>query len=416
MSYVLGLNCEICEEQHLPDYQGNTCRRCGGLLDVVYDYDRIRAGISRKEIDARAPTIWRWREFLPVREESIVTLGEGCTPLLDARNLGPVYGLERLYIKNDTMNPTGTFKDRGYSVAVSKAVEIGTKQAFTYTSGNAGASFAAYARRAGLNAFILVKGWASVEKLAMMRSSGLPVALWDFESFEPVREILRRASEELGAYQFTVFNNPYRHEGNKSYAYEIWQELGERAPDWVIHPTATGGGIVGSWKGFEELRELGLANRLPRMVAVQPAECAPIHKAFLEGLDVAPRFGTPKATIAQSMSSDAPVGEGRRVLSALRESEGVAVTVTDEEILQGIMDLGLEGVFSEPAGASAVAAAKKLARQGVIGPSDTVVCVVTGTGLKQPDVVTQHLGRTVPRIGPNWDEFVGFVDSVWSRS
>lgn len=411
--YLLGLECESCGHQIGPMDGGNTCPSCGGLLEAKYDYSTLRKTVSRRVWSERAPTIWRWKELLPVSDEHIVSLGEGCTPLVRSKSIADAFGMSSVHLKNDTMNPTFTFKDRSFSVAVSRALEIGQRRAFTYTSGNAGASFAAYARRAGMDAFILVKGWASIQKLAMMRSFGFPVILWDFDTFEPVKEILRRATEELGAYQFTVFNNPYRHEGNKSYAYEIWQDFGEQVPDWVIHPTSSGGGIVGAWKGFEELRLLGLTDRMPRMVAVQPAECAPIELAFRENLEAAPRHGSPRATIAQSMSTDTPVGDGRRVLRAVRQTRGTVVSVTDDEIIGAIADLGRDGIFAEPAGASTVAALRKLVTNGTIQPGESVVCIITGAGLKQPDVVDKVFGAELSRIGATWSEFVTLAEGVW---
>ena len=388
MSSILGLVCDDCQAEYSDRQAINACPRCGGLLEAMYDSDQLARQTDRQTIRQREHSVWRWKEFLPLRDDGyMLTLGEGGTPLHRCDRLAALVGVHALYVKNDTIGPTGSLKDRSFAVAVSKALELGVQRAITYTSGNAGGSFAAYCARAGLQALILVNEWTTEEKLAMMQVYGHPVIKLRWKSFAEVTSLLARINSDLQMYQFTNFFNPFRHEGMKTYAYEVSEALGWRAPDRMVHPIGTGGGIHGAWKGFKELSQLGWIERLPKMTGVQPEATPAIVRAFQEGKENAEPCGDVKATIAQSIAADAPLAGGRRALRAMRESGGTAEAVSDAEIREAIALLGREGIFAEPAGASSVAAAKKLAHRGKIGPEETVVCVVTGSGLKQPHAV-----------------------------
>lgn len=386
--FALGLRCDDCARDFPLDRPLNTCPECGGLLDVQYDLEGIKRTFDPEAVIRRPATVWRWKEFLPVaHERHIVTLGEGGTPLHHCPRLAETLGVRECWVKDETQSPTGSLKDRTFTVAVSKAVELGVRRVVTFTSGNAGASLAAYAAKAGLEALILANEWATTEKLAMLQVYGHPVVKLRWSSFQEVTGMMEAAIRDLGLYQFVNFLNPFRHEGGKSYAYEISLDLGWRVPDRLIQPVGTGGGVYGAWKGYRELKAIGLVDRLPKMTGVQPEAAAPVCVAFQRGERVAGRHGDPSRTIAQSIAGDSVIQGGKRVLDVLYDSGGYGETVTDDEIREGIVLLGREGIFGEPAGGAVVAAARKLARKGIIDPEERIVLVVTGSGLKQPHAV-----------------------------
>lgn len=364
----------------------NLCPHCGGMLEVRYDTAKMRSSADCLRSYTRG-SIWQYRDFFPpVSDRHIVTLGEGGTPLVQSRWLGPSLGIENLYFKNDTLMPTGSFKDRGFSLAVSYASEIGVKRGLTYSSGNAGASFSAYSARAGFPGLVLVEYLASDTKKAMILLYGAKAAILEYQNFEQISAMLDGAVQELGCYMFVNFINPIRHEAMKTYAYEIYGELG-RVPDYSFHPVGTGGGLWGAWKGYQELALLDLTNRLPHMIGVQPSAVCWLKQAVDSGAAEGSLYGDSTKTIAQSISGNSPLHGGKRLLSAVRSSGGMAMAVTDEEILEAMQDLGREGIGAEPSSAAGVAAFKQAVKAGKISSTDTVVCVITGTALKQPGVV-----------------------------
>lgn len=412
MSFIIDLKCDDCGAVYSHMEQINTCRQCGGLLEARYDLEKMKSEMDFQKIMKRKRGLWRWRELLPVVDESnMVTLGEGATPLLKCSHIARITGIPNFYVKNDTLNPTASFKDRSFSVAISKANEIGVKLGLTYTSGNAGASFAAYIAKAGMDSVILVKEWATREKIAMIRIYGQKMVRLAYDSFIEVTTMFEKAEKNLGVYQFIVFFNPFRHEGNKTYAYEMWEDFNGAVPDVMIHPTSTGGGIYGAYKGFRELMALGLTAKVPRMVAAQPEASPPIVKAFNEGKKEAERFGDPKGTIAQSIGSDAPIGKGKRILRCLYDTGGCAVAVSDAEMLEAMKWLGKDGIFAEPSAAISVAAAKKLVDRGDIKREDMVVSVVTGSGLKQPEASYLATGEELGMIRARYEELEQFIRS-----
>lgn len=342
-SYAQCLVCDDCGREFSLRDALNTCPACGGLLEVRYDMAAMRRGVHSLASCEQTRSIWRYGQFLPpVQEENIVTLGEGGTPLTPSVHIGPALGLKHLYFKNDTMMPTGSFKDRGFSLAVSYAKEIGVQNGFTYSSGNAGASFSAYASRGGFRALVCVEYVASQTKMAMINLYGARTAILEFERFAQIEEMLSRASRELNLYQFVNFINPIRHEAMKTYAYEIVEALG-CAPDAMFHPVGTGGGLWGAWKGYCELEALGMTDRRPRMYCVQPAVTAHFRQAFARGEREAAPYGDPTQTIAQSIAADSPLHGGRRILKAVYESDGAALGVSEEEILQAAARPGPRG-------------------------------------------------------------------------
>ena len=388
--------CDDCEKEYPLNEQIATCPGCGGLLETRYSLPSMKRDNVPLAWDEKDQSIWRYRRFFPhVDEANIISLGEGRTPLTPSVHIGKKYGLSRLFFKNDTMMPTGSFKDRGMSLAVSYGLQIGVKNAFTYSSGNAGASFAAYSSRAGLNSLVCVEYIANESKRAMIQLYGARTAILHFDSFDEIEAMLKGAAAELGVYQFVNFVNPLRHEAQKSLAYEICEDLGA-APDIMIQPIGTGGGLWGAFKGFNELAELGFTDHVPRMFCAQPQSCAHFKEAFDMGLAEAGPFGDATKTIAQSIACDAPLHKGRRALKALYDTNGAAMAVSDDEILEAMRDLAAEGIAAEPSAAAALAVFKQAAAQGLMSSDQTIVCVITGSGLKQPRAVEMAAG--LPKI------------------
>lgn len=380
----------------------NLCPHCGGMLEVRYDLEKMKQSADVMRHYQRG-SIWRYRDFFPaVSDGHIVTLGEGGTPLVKSRWLGPSLGIENLYFKNDTLMPTGSFKDRGFSLAVSYASEIGVKRGLTYSSGNAGASFSAYSARAGFPGLVLVEYLASDTKKAMILLYGAKAAILEYENFDQISAMLDGAVQELGCYMFVNFINPVRHEAMKTYAYEIYGELG-RVPDYSFHPVGTGGGLWGTWKGYQELAAMGVTDKLPHMVGVQPSAVCWLKQAIDTGAQEGSLYGDSTKTIAQSISGNSPLHGGKRLLSAVRNSSGMAMAVTDEEILEAMRDLGREGIGAEPSSAAGVAAFKQAAKAGKIRSTDTVVCVITGTALKQPAIVQRATNMPQRRVRADVD-------------
>ena len=363
------------------------CLNCRTILEVNIEIDHLTRADLDSMRQSRDHTIWRWFEFFPVeKRSSIVSLGEGCTPLIPAGRLGDRLGLRRLYLKNDTVLPTGSLKDRSNSVGIARAKELGFTTATVMSTGNAAASVAAYSAAAGLTSVVMVPAGTAPSKIIQARAYGATVVVIDGDFDYDVAKLYKAAVQEFGWYD-CLSSNPYRDEGKKSYAYELVDDLDPQIPDWVIHPTAGGTGIYAMGKGFKEFRSLGWIARMPKLVAAQSAAAAPIVAAFEKGLtDIEPAIARP--TIAESIQVGNPLALGWRALTALRESGGTAVALADEEILQAQFLIGsLAGVFAEPAAATSVAGAKKLRDAGVIGQDDLVVCNLTGHGLKQPEAV-----------------------------
>jgi threonine synthase len=336
---------------------------------------------------SRDRSIWRWFDFFPVeKRSSVVSLGEGDTPLIRADRVGQRIGIANLYLKNDTVLPTGSLKDRSNSVGLSVAKELGFQTAAVMSTGNAAASVAAYAAAAGIKSVVMVPRGTAPSKIIQARAYGATVIVVDGDFDNEVAILYKAALQEFGWYD-CLSSNPFRDEGKKSYAYEMVDQLDGQLPDWVIHPTAGGTGIYAMWKGYREFLSLGWIERAPKLVAAQSEAAAPIVAAFEKGLtDVEPVIA--RETIAESIQVGNPVSLGWRALAALRQSRGTAVAVSDPEILEAQFLTGrLAGIFAEPAAATSVAAAKRLRDSGIIGRDDIVVCNLTGHGLKQPGAI-----------------------------
>lgn len=386
MGVVNRLRCPRCGDE-ASSKTTFRCPTCNSILEVDVAIGHLNRTDLKTMRESRDRTIWRWFDFFPVEDRSsIVTLGEGNTPLIQARRLGERLGLANLYLKNDTIQPTGSLKDRSNSVGLSVAKELGFTTAAVMSTGNAAASVAAYSAAAGLKSVVLVPKGTAASKVIQARACGATVIVVDGDFDYEVAKLYKEAIQEFGWYD-CLSSNPYRDEGKKSYAYEMVDQLDGRIPDWVIHPTAGGTGIYAMWKGYKEFLSLGWIDRTPKLVAAQSEAAAPIVAAFEKNLsDVEPLVA--RETVAESIQVGNPAALGWRALAALRESEGTAVALSDDEILQAQALIGsLAGVFAEPAAATSVAAARKLRERGVIGRDELVVCNLTGHGLKQPEAV-----------------------------
>lgn len=345
--------------------------------------------------DPTLPGVWAWFDFLPVTDRrAVVSLGEGNTPLLTAPRLGASIGVETLLLKDETRNPTGSFKDRMLAVGITRAMELGKRVVAVQSSGNVGAAAAAYAARAGLEAKIFVPRTAPPEKILQAQMYGAEVFRIDHDSPTDIFDLLKWACDEFGWYLVSTaaIYNPFTLEGAKTIAYEIAEALAFNLPDWMIVPVGGGGNIGSLWRGFLDLRALGLVTRLPRLVGVQAAGCAPfvdairLDRTAQEALAIRwPKMDTLAGAIADDVAFDAHVA-----LPAVRESGGMAVAVPDSETLA--MEAAVastEGLFVEPAAATTLAALKRLVRDGVVRRADRVLCLMTGTGLKDPAVASR---------------------------
>ena len=383
MSYLLDLHCSECGQTFSADIVQTYCHACNGPLLARYDLPRAAAELDRGAMSRRPRGMWRWRELLPVREPgNEVSLGEGDSPLLPAPRLGARLGLAHLLIKDESFNPTGTFKARGMAAAVSRAKELGVRELVTLTAGNAGGALAAYAARAGLPAHVFMPQDAPWANAAEARVYGAEVTLVP-GLISDAGKLAAAASAAHGWFDVSTFKEPYRVEGKKVMGYELAEHFGWELPEVVVYPTGGGTGLVGMWKAFDELAGLGWLERpqRPRMVSVQAEGCAPIVRAVAAG---APRaaFFENAATLAVGLRVPGPFAD-RLILRALRESGGTAVAVSDSEILEAQRQLATEeGVFAAPEGAATLAGLARLVQQGWVQPAERVVLFNTGSGLK----------------------------------
>jgi threonine synthase len=360
---------------------------CGDLLDVVYDLDEEVSRIPwLKNFESRPLGVWRYRELLPVEDyRRVVSMSEGGTRLIRCRNLERELGVREIYVKYEGDNPTGSFKDRGMTVGVTKAVEVGAETTICASTGNTSSSLAAYSARAGLQCAVLVPS----KKIALGK---LSQALIHGAKVLAVRgnfdDCLRMVKELGRDPRFYLLNsiNPFRLEGQRTAAYEIYEQLGGETPDYLMIPIGNAGNIIAYWKGFNDLKSLGLADELPRLMGVQAEGACPIYKAFVEGASKIKPIENVE-TVATAIRIGNPVN-WKRALRAVRETKGLVEAVSDDEILAAQRILASrEGIFAEPAGASPVALLMRTARSGLIEHDSRLVCVVTGHGLKDPDIV-----------------------------
>lgn len=356
-----------------------TCS-CGGILEIVYDYDYIRTIFTKETLAARQePTMWRYRELLPVEPDTPAPpLRVGWSPLYKTDRLAKKLGLKALYVKDDGVNPTASLKDRASAMAVAKATEAGAKVIACSSTGNAASSLAGNAAAAGFETYIFVPSRAPKGKVAQLMTFGAHVISVQ-GSYEETFELSKAAIEKWGWYNRNAAINPYLSEGKKTVGLEIMEQLGWQVPDYIAISVGDGCTIAGLWKGLKDLYAIGFIDRLPRLISAQAEGCCPLNRAIATGEEWRPME---ENTLADSIAVGVP-RNADKALNAIRESNGLVVNVSDEEIMAAQKLLGSTcGVFGEPAGVTGAAGLKKLCEQGVISPDATVVSVVTGNGLK----------------------------------
>jgi threonine synthase len=387
-SYLSHLECALCGQELEADRLWNLCPQCQKPLLARYDLGRARqashagVGLTREEIAAREPSLWRYRELLPVRDfDHILSMGEGFTPLIHATRLGEALAFDRLFIKDEGLNPTGSFKARGLAVALSRARELGVQAVSIPSAGNAAGAMSAYAALGGMQAHVYMPRDVPQAFVAECRALGAEVTLVDGLITDCGR-VAAEGVRQFGRFDVSTLKEPYRLEGKKTMGYELAEQMGWTVPDVIIYPTGGGTGLIGMWKAFDELEELGwIGAERPRMVTVQSTGCAPMVKAFREGQEYAEPWQGAK-TLADGLRVPAAVGDFL-ILRALRESGGTAIAVSDREIMEAAALLGrTQGLFACPEGAATVAAFERLRDEGWIGAEETVVLFNTGTGLK----------------------------------
>jgi threonine synthase len=383
MSYFIDLKCSECGKSYNPHTIQTFCLDCQAPLLALYDLDKARSTLDRDAMRLRPRGMWRWSELLPVFEpENRIHLGEGDTPLLHLPRVGEKLGLTRLYVKDESLNPTGSFKARGLAAAVSKAKELGVTKVIIPTAGNAGGAMAAYAARSGIEACIYMPKDTPFANIEESRIAGAQVILIDGLISEAAGMAGVRARDE-GWFDVSTFKEPYRCEGKKVMGYELAEAFDWQLPEVVIYPTGGGTGLVGMWKAFHELETLGwLENTAkPRMVAVQAEGCAPVIKAFQTGAQFCD-YWVGAQTVASGLRVPKSFAD-QVILRDLRASRGNAVGVSDEELLRAqSMLAALEGIFAAPEGAATLAALIPLVEQGWVQPDERIVLFNTGTGLK----------------------------------
>ena len=379
MKNVLHAKCVLCGRTYDAAPNLTNCA-CGGILDIVYDYDSIKSSLSKADLAARQEyTMWRYRELLPVEESTENTpLRVGWSPLYEADTLAKQLGIKKLYVKDDGINPTASLKDRASAMAVAKAREAGAQVIACSSTGNAASSLAGNAAAAGLSTYIFVPSRAPKGKVAQLMTFGATVVSVQ-GSYEDTFELSRAAIEKWGWYNRNAAINPYLSEGKKTVGLEIMEQLNWAAPDYIAISVGDGCTIAGLWKGLKDLHAIGFIDRLPRLISVQAEGCCPLNRAIETGEDWRPME---ENTLADSIAVGVP-RNADKALMAIRESDGLTVNVSDQEIMAAQKLLGRRcGVFGEPAGVTGTAGLKKLCQAGRIPSDAVVVSVVTGNGLK----------------------------------
>lgn len=381
--------CIKCKTSYGIDEIVYFCKKCGDILEVKFDQKELLEKISGTDWKTLPLSVWRYRDLMPIHETTkVVTLNEGGTGLHRAQRLGSELGLSNLYIKNEGENPTGSFKDRGMTVGVTKAVELGARHVICASTGNTSASLAAYAARAGIKCTVLIpSGKIAYGKLSQAMIHGAKVLQVKGNFDEALEFVLKLAEKHKTIYLLNSIN-PFRIEGQKSLGYEICEQLNNEPPDRIIVPVGNAGNISAIWKGLKEFYQLGLIKKLPKMTGIQAVGSAPIVQAIKTDCDKIIPVENPE-TVATAIRIGAPVS-WKKAVNAIRESHGTAETVTDEEILNSQKLLAqIEGIFVEPASAASIAGLNKLIKRGIILEDERVVCVTTGHGLKDPDTAVK---------------------------
>lgn len=384
------LECINCKEKYIHHKVLYRCEKCGDILDIKYNYDTILKNFNEDAWLERPISVWRYRELIPVKDLSrVISLHEGGTSLQKCNRLENMMGLKDLYVKNEGENPTGSFKDRGMTVGVSKAIELGFTKVACASTGNTSASLSAYAAKGGIEALVFIPaGKIALGKLVQAMIHGAIIKKIDGNFDAALRSVFDYTDVRHGVYLLNSIN-PYRLEGQKTVAFEIFHQLNKQVPDDVILPVGNAGNISATWKGFLELKKLGLSDKLPRMIGIQAEGASPITKAFKKNREEISQLSNPD-TLATAIRIGSPVNY-KKAIRAVRSSKGTMENVSDKEILEAQSLLAkYEGLFVEPASASPIVGLKKVLETGFVSKDEKIVCVATGHGLKDPEIILNN--------------------------
>ena len=380
---VTHLHCAACRKTYEPNKLYNLCESCGKPLLVAYDLEKAAKTLTKDSLKTRESSLWRYREILPVENpENVVSLGEGWTPLLNAERLAKSLPIKlNLFIKDESTNPTQSFKARGMTAAVSMAKELGVRKTAAPSAGNAAGALAAYAARAGMEAHLFMPADTPRANIIECEQTGAFVTLVDGLITDCGKIVAERKDAE-GWFDVSTLKEPYRVEGKKTMGYELAEQFNWTLPDVILYPTGGGTGLIGMWKAFDELEKMNwIDSKRPRMVSVQSMGCAPIVKAFHDGENFADEF--PNAhTVASGLRVPKAIGDFL-ILDALRQSNGTAIAVSDEELIAAVKEIGRhEGIFCAPEGAACLPALQKMIEDNSVSEGETVVIFNTGAGVK----------------------------------
>ncbi len=403
MKNVKTAKCVKCGREYPATPDITTCPSCGGILDIVYDYDYIKSQVSKEDMAAREDnSMWRYKEFLPVEEVAdYPKLRVGWSPFYKEDRLAKILGVDTLYVKDDGINPTASLKDRASAMAIAKAKEAGVSTIACSSTGNAASSLAGNAAAAGMETYIFVPERAPKGKVSQLMMFGANVISVK-GSYEETFELSKEAIDRFGWYNRNAAINPYLMEGKKTVALEIAEQLHWKMTDYVALSVGDGCTIGGVWKGFKDLYAAGFIDKLPRLISVQAEGCCPINRAVMEEKDWTPME---ENTLADSIAVGVPRNPDK-ALNAIRESNGVPINVSDDEILAAMRLLGETcGVFAEPAGAAGTAGVKKALEEGLVPKDCSIVSIVTGNGLKDTANAIKAAGEPI-KLDPDLDQFM----------
>ncbi len=391
MNAVSHLECSLCGKRFERGQVLNLCD-CGGPLLVRYDLESLRRSWSRDQVAQRPNSMWRYAPALPPRAESIVSLGEGMTPLIRTPRLGARVGADDLWVKDEGLNPTGSFKARGLSCAISMAVELGIKKVAIPSAGNAASAMAAYAAEAGIESHIFMPRDVPQSNYIECKAFGSHVTLVD-GLISDCAKIVNDGRATEGWFDVSTLKEPYRIEGKKTMGYELCEQMGWQLPDVIFYPTGGGVGIIGMWKAFDEMEALGwIGGKRPKMIAVQAEGCQPVVRAYEEGQQRS-QFWENAHTVASGLRVPKPLGDFL-ILEAVRKSGGTAIAVSDDQLIEaGIQLASDEGIFVAPEGAACVAALDKLLARGFLKKDERTVIYNTGAGLKYLEAYSTRFPR-----------------------
>ena len=386
ISHIINLECSRCKKEHDHKELNTVCKKCEGTLFARYDIEYAKNNLEKKDLLKRDKNMWRYKELLPViNKNNIISLSEGYTPIIDLKKIGVELKMKNLYTKDDGIIPTGTFKARGQSAAISKAKDLGVKTTVLASAGNAGGALATYSKKAELESYVFMPSDAPKINIDECLFFGANVFLVD-GLINDAGKIAASCASEYGWFNLSTLKEPYRVEGKKTMGYEIAEEMKWNLPDVIIYPTGGGTGLVGMWKAFEELEQLGwITKHRPRMISVQSTTCNPVVKAIEEQKDSVEPFPNAK-TIASGMRVPAPYAS-EQILKVIRESSGTAISVDDDKIIKAMKEFSKEGIYASPEGAATLVALKKLIDNKDVDKDDKVILYNTGSVLKYGELI-----------------------------